>query len=92
VDEAMDLQRILNETVDGVMATVRFLGRYFQELLLLAFRPRKSAGRFLTIPEGRRRFAGATLFLFTTILILEVCLGVPARILAWFAQCHLSRL
>lgn len=81
VSEAIDLQKILNETIDGVIASVRFLVRYFQEVLLVAFRPRKFADGFLTIPEGRRRSSGATLFLFTTILILEVCVGVADRVI-----------
>ena len=77
----MNIQKILGETIAGAIAALHFLGSYFGGLLLLTFRPRKFVTRFLSVTNGRRRLRASSLFLFTTILILELSVGILDRIM-----------
>jgi len=75
----MDLQKTAGDTIDGIVSTIKFLGVYFRDSLLLVFRPSRFALAFNENEEGRQR--NSYISLFTTTLILEVALGICDRLL-----------
>lgn len=75
----MDLQKTAGDTVDGIVSTIKFIGVYFRDSMLVVFRPSKFAAGFNENKDSRQR--NAYIFLFTTTLLLEVALGICDRLI-----------
>ena len=76
----MNLSKILGEAREAIFASLRFLSEYFHCLLTLTIHPSRFADQFPTV-ANKSRFTKASLFLFTTLLVLHVVIGAIGRTL-----------
>src|ERR1019366_1039287 len=76
----MDLQKIINETLAGINATVRFLGEFGSTIFKLTFRPRVFIDSFAASAGRDHRQKTAAAFLFTLLLLVELSVGIFERV------------
>jgi hypothetical protein len=75
----MELQKLVSDTVDGILATLKFLRAYGRDSIRVLFRPSSFVRQFTASRDNRPR--DSYLFLFVTTLLLEVSLSVCNRVL-----------